>query len=134
LYLVGTGAAKDLWYGRLKIAHPGAGHVRFHMELPADWFAQVTAERLVRKQINGRWRRSYELPRGARNEALDCLVYALVALYLAPVNRAKLSSYAAKPVPKVDPPPGPVDPNEALLIPAATKRRRPGKPSWANRW
>lgn len=132
LYLVGTDTAKDLWYGRLKIARPGPGYVRFALDLPTDWFLQVTAERLIRKQINGRWHRRYELPRGARNEALDCLVYALVALYLAPVNRARLG---VRVVPKSEPVPDSI-PHSAFPEPPPPKKgiRKLRPPGWAKRW
>lgn len=95
LYLLGTDTAKDLIYGRLKLAVPGPGYLHTPADLDAEWYVQVTAERLERVQINGRWRRRYVLPRGARNEALDCLVYVLAALYLAPVARTKLGQIAA---------------------------------------
>lgn len=134
LYLIGTDAAKDLWYGRLKLRNPGPGYVRFHMELPSEWFLQVTSERLVKKQINGRWRRAYELPRGARNEALDCLVYAIVALYLAPVNRLKLGQLAAKITPPEPPPSDPEPEPLAALVPPPVQRAAPRRRGWVGKW
>jgi len=96
LFLVGTLAAKDLIYGRLKIATPGPGYLHFCAEASGNYFAELTAEKLVKAQVNGRWTRRYALPRGTRNEALDCEVYALAALYISGVNRYDLGKLAAK--------------------------------------
>lgn len=96
LFLIGTDAAKDLIYGRLKIGQPGPGYLHVPDWTIEDWFTQVTAERVTRKQVSGRWRRVYELPRGARNEVLDCEVYALAAIRLAPVRLSRWVPPAAE--------------------------------------
>lgn len=94
LYLVGTNDAKDVIHERLKVVlgdearpSPGAFHFpAWPAERYGEYFDQLTAERPLRKQEGGRWRRRWVLPRGKRSEALDCEVYALVALRLARVN------------------------------------------------
>jgi len=45
-----------------------------------NYFAQLTAERSVRKTSGGQHYRVWELPPGRANEALDCRVYAYAAL------------------------------------------------------
>ncbi|VVO46118.1 hypothetical protein PS893_00031 [Pseudomonas fluorescens] len=84
---VGTDNAKELIYGRLKMQPDGSGApVPGCIHLPAnemicgeDELRQLTAERrkwvIVKHQRVQRWDAG-----GRRNEALDCLVYALAAL------------------------------------------------------
>lgn len=128
LFLIGTNAAKDLIYGRLKIATPGPGYYHFTAEASDNYFTELTAEQVVREQVNGRWLRRYKLPRGARNERLDCEVYALAALYLSGVNRAKVGQPAPVVVPEPTPDPEPV---VAQIRKARTPAPRRG---WVNRW
>ncbi|RMF33647.1 MAG: phage terminase large subunit family protein, partial [Alphaproteobacteria bacterium] len=66
---------------RLNVTEPGPGCIHFSARLDAAFFAQLTAERVQTKWSNGRPVRQW-VPRrpGARNEALDCYVYASAAL------------------------------------------------------
>lgn len=87
LWLVGTDTAKDLLHGRLKVTQAGPGRVHFSSELPADFYAQLTAEvRAPQKTSTGdqyRW-----VKRGsARNEVLDCTVYAMFAAHMLDLHR-----------------------------------------------
>ena len=77
---VGTDTIKSVIYARLKHNEPGAGYVHFHAELPADFFEQLTAEKLVTKYVKGFPVREWTKKSGARNEALDTAVYAYAAL------------------------------------------------------
>ena len=78
LFPVGTITAKDIIFSRLRIAAPGPGYVHFPMDADTEWFAQLTAEKVVGHISRGRRTRTYE-PMRPRNEALDMLVYALAA-------------------------------------------------------
>jgi phage terminase large subunit GpA-like protein len=79
--VIGVDALKDKLAARLRLAAPGPGFVHFGSDLDATYFAQLTAERVVTKYQMGRPKRQWT-PRepGARNEALDTLVYASAAL------------------------------------------------------
>ncbi|MEM9910285.1 MAG: terminase gpA endonuclease subunit [Pseudomonadota bacterium] len=66
--------------------------VYFSDALVADYFDQLRAERLVTRYSHGHPTRVWELVSGRRNEALDCLVYAIAARQLLP---ADLSHHAA---------------------------------------
>ncbi|UCG88026.1 MAG: phage terminase large subunit family protein [Gemmatimonadota bacterium] len=46
----------------------------------AEYYAQLTSERVVIERVGGRWVRRYKQTR-ERNEALDCEVLALAALH-----------------------------------------------------
>ena len=46
----------------------------------------LTAERLVTKRVHGQRSLQWELPKGRRNEALDCRCYAIAALNILNPN------------------------------------------------
>ena len=77
LWYVGTDTAKDLIYGRLQVTQPGPGCVHFPQDLPGNFYAGLTVEvRMPVRTARGleyRWVN----PKRARNEPLDCTVYAL---------------------------------------------------------
>lgn len=82
LYVLGVDTAKNGIYGRLRLAEPGPGYVHFCAGLPDDYFDQLTIEyRKTVKTPRGYERKVWHKPEGARNEALDTMVYALAALH-----------------------------------------------------
>ncbi|MGC9420940.1 MAG: terminase gpA endonuclease subunit, partial [Rhodovulum sp.] len=82
LFIVGVDAVKDAVYARLRLTEPGPGAIHFPRRLDADYFRQLTAERVVTRFERGRPIRSWQPKRdGERNEALDTLVYAHAALH-----------------------------------------------------
>ena len=126
---VGTDAAKDLIFSRLKLENGGPGFIHFPGDsLPLDYFDQLTAERALIKFHKGVPRRIWKQIR-ARNEALDCFVYALVALRLLNPNSKRVAEAISPDQPEpqeVDPEPGP-------------KRRRKRTPKkrgggWTQNW
>lgn len=77
LWYVGTDTAKDLIYGRLMVTQPGPGYVHFSRELPTEFYLQLTAEsRMPVRTARGLEYRWVNTKR-ARNEVLDCTVYAI---------------------------------------------------------
>ncbi len=80
LYIVGTDAAKESIYGRLRLSGAGPGVSHFPPDREESYFKGLCAERFERKRLNGRDRLVWTKPEGARNEPLDCRVYALAAL------------------------------------------------------
>ena len=87
MHLVGDNQAKSLIYSRLKITKKGPGYIHFPNDSAFDdeYFAQLTAERLITKTIRGvptaEW-----LQTRPRNETLDCFKYALAALRLSGID------------------------------------------------
>lgn len=79
LFTVGVDDAKGLVYSRLRICDEGAGYCHFPLERDEEYFAQLTAEKIVTKFVRGFPRKEWVKTR-ARNEALDMRVYALAAL------------------------------------------------------
>lgn len=82
LWYVGTDTAKDLIYGRLLVTQPGPGYVHFTRDLPKQFYDQLTAEaRMPVRTARGveyRWVN----PKRARNEVLDCTVYAIFCTHV----------------------------------------------------
>jgi phage terminase large subunit GpA-like protein len=75
LYLVGTNACKDLIYGRLQTEPGKPGSMHFPVGRQQEWFEQLVAE-------EGQYKKGLKVyvKIRARNEALDCRVYAIAAL------------------------------------------------------
>lgn len=84
LWLVGADAAKETLMQRLlgdgEIADGDRHRIRFPADLPPEVYTQLTAERF--DTAAERW---IKKP-GARNEALDCLVYAYAAAIRPPMR------------------------------------------------
>jgi len=86
LWNIGVDTAKGTIYNRLKILEHGPGFYHFPMGLDEEFYRQLTAEKLVKKFIDGypryRWIKTRE-----RNDVLDCDVYCLAAAYKAGIVR-----------------------------------------------
>lgn len=81
---VGVDQGKVIVYSRLRMAAPGPGYLHFprHASIDEEYFAQLAAEKLVTKMRGHRPFQEWVQTR-PRNEALDCLLLALVALRLS---------------------------------------------------
>lgn len=86
LFSIGTDTAKQMIYSRLKIHQPGPGYCHFPAEYPEEYFKQLTSERIQTRFVNGHPTRVWVIPKGRRNEALDCRVYGLAALHILNPN------------------------------------------------
>ncbi|ECG8590767.1 phage terminase large subunit family protein [Salmonella enterica subsp. salamae] len=80
LFLVGTDETKLITSRRLGILSPGPGYCHFPADRDAEWFQQLTAEKLTLHYVKGFPVREWKKPDHARNEALDCRNYAYAAL------------------------------------------------------
>lgn len=92
LFSVNTITAKDIIYSRLNLSESGPGYCHFPAReiYSTEYFHQLTIEKRVLRYKQGRPYHTYVKPSGERNEALDCRVYALVALYIVNPNMAPL--------------------------------------------
>jgi phage terminase large subunit GpA-like protein len=120
LWMVGTDTAKDLLFGRLRVKEPGPGYVHFSKDLPSEFYAQLTSEaRVPQRTAKGvvfRWTQTTP----ARNEVLDCTVYALFAVHVLGLHLrndaewARLEGQVQPDAPAIrtahSPPPAPVAP------------------------
>lgn len=78
--MVGVDEAKIIVYRRMGIMEAGnAGYMHFPMSRDTEWYVQLTVEKYITKFQKGFSVRSWVKPDGARNEPLDCRVYAYAA-------------------------------------------------------
>jgi phage terminase large subunit GpA-like protein len=150
---VGSDTAKGVIYARMRITEDGPGRMHFSHELPADYYDQLTAERLVTKYHRGRAKLEWVKASARRNEALDLEVYCLAAAHYAGIPLLTESAWARIArawVPDLftgadaAPPPGPDTPGaDAALAPtptAAVQTHAPSqpqplrRPGFVNRW
>ncbi len=102
-YPIGVDTAKEVIYGRLRITEPGHGYYHFPIERDREYFLQLTGEKQVTRFNKGVARREWMKIR-ARNEVLDCNVYALAALKLLSPDLEQLAAdmqALPKPEPKL---------------------------------
>lgn len=130
--MVGVDTAKDTIYARWQVAEGKPGYCHFSMAYDEPWFAQATVERRVTKlDRRGNEVRTWEKPSGARNEALDCRVYAYAALQGLKMERrmvlAKRGVEAVEPQDTAPPPPPP----GIAAQPAPDTRNEPEPPQAA---
>lgn len=97
LYLVGTDEAKLVVMRRLAMESPGPGYCHFPEGRDEHYFDQLTAEKLVTRYVKGFAVREWHKPEKARNEALDCRVYALAALKIMQPMLKKIAERLAMP-------------------------------------
>jgi len=103
LYTIGVDDAKGIIFGRIRIEEPGPGYCHFPMARDAEYFEQLTSEKLVTKFRKGYPYKEWQATR-PRNEALDCRVYAFAALkILNPVWSAIQKRASHKPAPEEEP-------------------------------
>lgn len=91
LYSVGTEAAKDLIYARLRIAEEGPGYCHFPMKYDREYCKGLCSERKAKTISKGVVRYQWKQARD-RNEPLDVRVYALAAFRILNVNMKKVSA------------------------------------------
>lgn len=88
LWKVGVDTAKDLLFGRLKLAPPEPGqrrkgYIHFSKHLPQEFFSGLTSEvRRAVKTHKGTVSRWVKKTAGARNEPLDCTNYSVFASHM----------------------------------------------------
>jgi len=89
LYLVYVDEVKSKIYSQLKVEAVGKyGYCHFpeKSEYDTAYFKMLTSEKLLRKMVGGKFKLSWHLTAGRRNEALDCRCYALAALNILKPN------------------------------------------------
>jgi phage terminase large subunit GpA-like protein len=124
LYMVGTDTAKDRIFSRLQIPAPGAGYVHLPSWAEEEYLEQLTSEKRVTRYRRGRGMVREYVKTRARNEALDCEVYALAALYsMAGVVR-RLGDLAEQAN----------TPQEVAAAKQSTSRDRQSHSGWINGW
>jgi phage terminase large subunit GpA-like protein len=139
-YAIGVDTAKDAIYGRLKIRlgdgeeiRPGYVHFPAADGFDAEYFAQLTVEKVLTRFREGRPYRIWECPKGARNEALDTFVLAMAARLSTNIRLdrppAPERASRSRPAPRQDGAPAPTPPPPQAATKGPTKRRSRVAPS-----
>lgn len=132
LGIVGTDTAKGLLFSRLGLSEFGPGYIHFPRDVDDEWFKQLTAEKLMTKHIKGIPTRIWKQIR-ARNEALDCAVYAFAAFTSLNANLERIAQRMEAQVKTQESPPAqPEQQTITPLYPHAAPRRSGG--GFVNRW
>jgi phage terminase large subunit GpA-like protein len=126
LFSIGVDTIKDIVFARLRINEEGSGYVHFSDVLSDEYFKQLTAEKVVTKYHRGFKKRIYEKIR-PRNEALDCMVYAIASYAILGVNVKALANKFEEQNPVFAPKEPVATPNNRPLV-----ARRTG--GFANSW
>jgi phage terminase large subunit GpA-like protein len=120
---VGIDPLKRTLLGWLK--EPGQ-QIHFSRSLDPEWYAQLTAEKMVINKRKGfavvEWQKTRD-----RNEALDCFVYGYAAMLALNVRWESMRQPEARPQPAPEPPP----PEETPPPQAAILQQPRGQPSHA---
>lgn len=87
LWLIGTNSAKDWLYARLRHERIGPGYVHIPADVSAEWCEQMTVESRVQARTARGVRMVWACPKGRRNEAWDCAVYALFGAHALGLER-----------------------------------------------
>lgn len=114
VWTVGVETAKARIYNQLRVETPGPGYAHFPFEYDAEFFKQLTSEEIRTKFFHGKAALYFFLPKGHRNESLDCRAYALAALNCRSVQWEALLRAA----PSEPPPPAPAGPPAPPGLPA----------------
>lgn len=97
VWQVGTDTAKHLLYGRMRLTAAGPGYVHVPKALSeTDEFEQMTAARLLPVVVNGKHAMRWLTPQGHREEAGDCMVYALAAACYLGVQTFREGTWAKR--------------------------------------
>lgn len=114
LFLVGADEAKLIVMRRLAATigaeerMSGPGYCHFPHDRHEEFYKQLTAEKLVTRYVKGQPVREWTKPDRARNEALDCRVYALSALKIMNPSFKRLAERLGVPAPTPRKKPAPV--------------------------
>lgn len=101
LFMVGVDEAKLTVMRRLAVAKPGPGYCHVPVGRGEEWFTGITSEKLVTRYVKGFPVREWHKADKARNEPLDCRVYALAALKITNPSLKRLAQRLA--VPEAEP-------------------------------
>ena len=125
LGIVGTDTAKGLLFSRLGLSEFGPGYIHFPRDVDDEWFKQLTAEKLMTKHVKGIPTRVWKQIR-ARNEALDCAVYAFAAYASLNANLERIAQRMEAQVKTPEPSPAQPEQQTISLLYARTSTRATG--------
>ena len=126
LFTLCVDTAKEIVFSRLRIGTPGPGYCHLPEWIDAEYVAQLTAEKAVRKWVKNRGTVREWIKTRERNEALDLEVYCLAALYILGPNFVRSLPERAAALARKGEVQAPEDPTPTPALP----RRR----GWIDGW
>lgn len=131
IFTLGVDTLKDVLFARLRLVRPGPGYLHFHAGLDAEYFRQLGGEAVRTTFKKGFPVREYVPVAGRRNEALDCLCYAMAALVALRVNWPAVQAFwqRERPAPVVQYQPQAADDADDAPLPAPEPVRIRGRRS-----
>lgn len=133
LFVLCVDTGKDIVMSRMMISSVGPGFMHLPEWTDAEYVAQLTAEKALRKYVKGRGAVREWVKLRERNEALDLEVYALAALYiLGPALLKSLPERAAQLASPIQQAPAAPRPEGVQFPPALL--RRPRLSGWVHSW
>lgn len=136
LFMVGVDAAKDSIYSRLKLDSPGPGYCHFPVGRDADYFEGLTSESAQTTVGKSGYpvRAWKKKSRHARNEPLDCRVYAYAAVCSMSINWDRMKArFERRSVEKAQETPQEAPEKISLVKPPPKPARIPGR-NWTTNW
>lgn len=92
VFMLGVDTGKEMLYSRLKIKEHGPGFCHFPEHYDGDYFAMLTAEKVITSYAKGVRKRAWvKKAAHLRNEALDCRVLAMAAFEIVNPNMARMA-------------------------------------------
>lgn len=146
LFRVGVDEAKQVVMKRLQLTSPGPGYMHFPDRDGLDeWLQQLTAEKLKVRYVKGEAVKEWVKADKARNEGLDCRVYAYAALKIMQPSfkrlQARLEAFIASKKDAPEQVPSQPEREKTLMATepvkektAKSKPTRRKKSGWANGW
>ena len=126
--IIGVDTAKDTIYARWQVEEGKPGRCHFSVAYDEEWFTQATVEKRVTKlDKRGNEVRTWVKPSNARNEALDCRVYAYAALQGLKIERRLVLARQSVEVPEAPEPARPAPPTPVPALPAKPLPAAPAK-------
>lgn len=94
VWIIGTDTAKDQVADWLELDAPEQdGYWHFSDELPLEFYKQLCAEKKAPRYVKGHLVYDWFQPKGVRNEAWDCSVYATAAFWRTGLNRWRAAQW-----------------------------------------
>jgi phage terminase large subunit GpA-like protein len=87
LWFVGTTTAKDLLHNRLQLEKAGPGYIHFSTSLSDEFYAELTAEKRIKKRTARGDRWVWFKPHGVRNETTDLFVYNIWCAHMLDLHK-----------------------------------------------
>jgi phage terminase large subunit GpA-like protein len=122
LFIANVDELKSKVYSHLRVEEPGPGYCHFPrlQNYNDQFFKMLTAETLQSTRRGGRATLAWNLPKGRRNEALDCRCYNIAALSIMNVNLDMIAQMTKG---------KPFQLNTSAMMPSVAKARRARKHS-----